>query len=241
MPEDISAWFTISVYVESILGLLLLFTWVQKPEIKASAWWGCAHLLCAASIALFGSFGQLPDVMTVDIANVILLLSFAVTWVGARLFGGRKANFMAVLAGTAAWLIAGRIPGVAESVAVRALLSSAIIAIYVWLAAVEFWCINDDRLVSRLPAFFMLFAQGALFLMRTPLGVLMPPPPGTEPLFGSVWLTVLSSQELLFTIAIAFILMAMAKERATLLTDRLPDPSDLRKSGDGSPQRPASR
>src|ERR1700676_4174424 len=97
MPEDISAWFTISVYVESILGLLLLFTWVQKPEITASAWGGGAHLLCAASIALFGSFGQLPDVINGDIDKVILLLSFAVTWVGARLFGGRKTNFIAVL------------------------------------------------------------------------------------------------------------------------------------------------
>jgi hypothetical protein len=60
--------------------------------------------------------------------------------------------------------------------------------------------------------------------MRTPLGVLMSHLAGTEPLFGSVWLTVLSSEALLFTIAIAFILMAMAKERAAqmqrIATDR---------------------
>ena len=60
----------------------------------------------------------------------------------------------------------------------------------------------------------MLFAQGALFLMRAPPGALMPHIAGSEPLFGSVWLTVLSSEALLFTIAIAFIFMAMAKERA---------------------------
>ena len=46
MPEDISALFTVSVYVEAMLGLLLLYTWVQKPEIRAVAWWGSAHL-CA--------------------------------------------------------------------------------------------------------------------------------------------------------------------------------------------------
>jgi diguanylate cyclase (GGDEF)-like protein len=34
-----------------------------------------------------------------------------------------------------------------------------------------------------------------------------------QPVFGSVWLTVLSFEALLFTIAIAFILLAMAKER----------------------------
>jgi hypothetical protein len=214
MPEDISALFTVSVYVEAMLGLLMLHTWVQKLEIKAVAWWGGAHLLRAGSIALFGMLGRLPDVITVDVANALLLTSFAVTWAGARLFGGRKIHFVGILAGAVIWLIASRIPEIAGSVALGAMLSSAIIAVYVWLAAAELWCINEDQLISRLPAFFMLFAQGALFLMRTPLGVLMPHDADTEPLFGSVWLTVLSFQALLFTIAVAFILMAMAKERA---------------------------
>jgi hypothetical protein len=213
MPEDISALFSVSVYVEAMLGLLLLYTWVQRPEITAVAWWGGAHLLCAFSIALFGMFGTLPDVVTVDLANAILLISFGVTWTGARLFGGRQPS-LSLLAGAAIWLIASLMPEVAESVALQALLSAMIIAAYMWLAAGELWRINDGQLVSRLPAFFMLFAQGAMFLMRTPLGVLMPHISGTERLFGSVWLTVLSSEALLFTIAIAFIFMAMAKERA---------------------------
>ena len=214
MPEDISALFTVSVYVEAMLGLLLLYIWVQKPEIKAVAWWGGAHLLRAGSIALFGMFGSLPNVITVDVANAFLLTSFALTWAGTRLFGGRKNNFVIVLAGPIVWQITAQMPDVAASDALRSLLSSAIIATYIWLAAAELWRLNEGQLVSRLPAFFMLFAHGALFLMRTPLGVFMPHLPGAEPLFGSVWLTVLSSQALLFTIAIAFILMAMAKERA---------------------------
>jgi hypothetical protein len=214
MPEDISALFTVSVYVEAMLGLLLLYTWVLQPEIKAVAWWGGAHLLRAGSIGLFGTYGSLPDGITVDAANVILLVSFACDWAGARLFGGRSINALALLAGTAIWIIGSLIPLMAESVALRALVSSAIIATYLWLAALELWRLNDGQLVSRLPAFFMLFAQGALFLMRTPLGVLMPHLSGTERLFGSVWLTVLSYEALLFSIAIAFIVMAMAKERA---------------------------
>ena len=48
--------------------------------------------------------------------------------------------------------------------------------------------------------------------MRTPLVLLLPWSPATE-VFESVWLTVLSFEALLFTIAIAFILLAMAKER----------------------------
>jgi diguanylate cyclase (GGDEF)-like protein len=67
-------------------------------------------------------------------------------------------------------------------------------------------------LLSRWPAIFVLFAHGSLFLLRTPLGAMLPWSP-TNRLFGSVWLTALSLEALLFTISIAFILLAMAKER----------------------------
>jgi hypothetical protein len=94
MPDDIGVLFTLSVYVETILGLLLLFTWVQNTSIKATAWWGNAHLLRAGSITLFGMYGRLPDAITIDVANAILLTSFAVIWTGVRLFGRHKPNLL---------------------------------------------------------------------------------------------------------------------------------------------------
>ena len=66
--------------------------------------------------------------------------------------------------------------------------------------------------MSRWPAIFMLFAHGALFLLRTPLGAAMHVTPGNK-LAMSGWLELLSLEGLLFTISIAFILLAMAKER----------------------------
>jgi diguanylate cyclase (GGDEF)-like protein len=66
--------------------------------------------------------------------------------------------------------------------------------------------------VSRWPAILMLFAHGALYLLRTPLAAMLPWSP-TSQVFESVWFTVLSFEALLFTISIAFILLAMAKER----------------------------
>jgi len=37
MPDDIGSLFTISVYVEAMLGLLLLYIWAQNTDIKAVA------------------------------------------------------------------------------------------------------------------------------------------------------------------------------------------------------------
>ena len=217
MPDDINSLFTLSIYVEAILRLLLLFTWVQNTSIKATACWGTAHLLRAGSIALFGTYGRWPDAITIDAANAILLTSFAVTWTGARLFVGGKLNFVLIFGGAIIWLIVCQVPAVADSVATRAFLSAAIIAAYTWSAAAELWRNNEGQLVARLPAISLLLAHGALFLLRTPLGLLAPHPAGTERVFGSVWFIVLSSEALLFTIAIAFILMALALERTAYL------------------------
>jgi diguanylate cyclase (GGDEF)-like protein len=213
MTLDVNTLFLVTIYVEAILGLLLLFAWVQNSEITAVAWWGSAHLLRAGSITLFGMYGQLPDVFTIDLANAILLTSFAVTWTGARIFDGGRPAPVGIVAGATFWLFMSRMPMFAEQMDFRSLLSAGIIAAYTWLAVAEFWKGRSEQLVSRLPAIFMLFAHGALFLLRTPLSALLPWSPSNQ-VFGSVWLTVLSSEALLFTISIAFIMLAMAKERA---------------------------
>src|SRR5580704_7340849 len=217
MLDGVSALFSVSISVESMLGLLLLFMWVQNFEVRAVAWWGCAHLLRASSISLFGLYGQVPDVISIDLSNVILLTSFATTWIGTRLYAGRKLSVPMLFAGGVIWLVAVQFAAFQQSIELRSLLSAFIIAGYTWAAAVELWYCPNCPSVSRLPASFLLFAHGALFLLRTPLVMMLPHPAGMERVFGSIWLTVLSSEALLFTISIAFILMAMAKERAAFV------------------------
>ena len=74
---DVNTLFLVTIYVEAILGLLLLFAWVQNTAIYAVAWWGFADLLRAASIVLFGMFGSVPDVVSIDLANALLFTAFA--------------------------------------------------------------------------------------------------------------------------------------------------------------------
>jgi diguanylate cyclase (GGDEF)-like protein len=205
----------VTIYVEAMLGLLLLFAWVQNAAIMAVAWWGSAHLLRAASVVLFGMYGSVSELISIDLANAVLFTSFAVTWTGARVFDGRSANPLGLFAGAALWLLVCRMPLVTESLDARVLISSGIVTSYTWLTAYEFWRGRSEPLVSRWPAIFMLFAHGALFLLRTPLSAVLPWSVNAQ-VFESVWMTVLSFEALLFTIAIAFILLAMAKERTEL-------------------------
>ncbi len=204
-----------TIYVEAMLGLLLLFIWVQNSAIHGVEWWGFAHLVRAGSIMLFGMYGSAPNLITIDLANALLFTSFALTWTGARIFDGRPAEPVYLVAGAVLWLGISRLPMLTEAVEMRSLIATGIITTYTWLTAYEFWRGRSEPLVSRWPAIFMLFAHGSLFLLRTPLIALLPHAVRGA-IYGSVWLTVISSQALLFTVSIAFLLLAMAKERNEL-------------------------
>src|SRR5262249_39191099 len=175
---------------------------------------GGAALICCvrARSCCSGMFGSVSDAISIDLANALLFLSFAITWTGARVFDGRPPLPMYVVAGPVTWIILVHLPSFSGDLHVRVLLSSGIVTAYTWLTAYEFWRGRSEPLVSRWPAIFMLFAHGSLFLLRTPLVSILPWSPANQ-VFDSVWLTVLSFEALLFTIAIAFILLAMAKER----------------------------
>jgi diguanylate cyclase (GGDEF)-like protein len=211
MDLDVNTLFMVTMHVEIILGLLLFFAWAQNFSKRALAWWGSAHLVRAVSIMLLGLYGSAPDSLSIDLANAALFASFALTWCGARVFDRRKPELALALVGVAAWLLACRVPAFAASLELRVLLGCGIVTAYTWATAFEFWRGRDEALVSRWPAIFMLFAHGALFLLRTPLGQMAHVPPGNLAMSG--WLELLSLEGMLFTISIAFILLAMAKER----------------------------
>src|SRR5215204_3765900 len=152
MSFEINTLFLLTIDVEAILGLLLLLVWVQNTRVTAVAWWACAHLMRATSVMLYGLYGSVPDLISIDLSNVILFSSFGVTWNGARVFNGRPALPGSLIAGAVMWLVASQWPGFESAAEVRGQLSSMIIAGYTWLAAYEFWRGRDEPLVSRWPA-----------------------------------------------------------------------------------------
>ena len=65
----------------------------------------------SASVMLYGLYGSVPDLISIDLSNVILFSSFGVTWNGARVFNGRAALPGSLIAGAALWLLASQWPG----------------------------------------------------------------------------------------------------------------------------------
>jgi diguanylate cyclase (GGDEF)-like protein len=215
MSFEVNTLFLLTIDVEVILGLLLLLVWAQNTRIHAVAWWAVAHLMRAGSVMLYGLYGSVPDLISIDLSNVILFSSFGVTWNGARVFNGRPALPGSLIAGAVVWLLASQLPGFEAAAAMRGQLSSMIIAGYTWLAAYEFWRGRSEPLVSRWPAIVLFLTHGMMFLLRTPLNALLHGRDG-DTILASAWLSVLSLEAFLMTIATAFILLAMSKERTEL-------------------------
>jgi diguanylate cyclase (GGDEF)-like protein len=215
MSIDLRTLLLLTIEVEVVLGLLLLFVWIQNSAIRAVAWWGSAHLLRASSIALYGMYGTVSDLVSINLGDAILFCSYAVTWTGARVFDGRAPRPGSLFVGATVWLLATQLTGTLTAPESRALLSATIISAFMCLTAYEFWHGRSEPLVSRWPAVFIMFAHGAVFLLRTPLSAMLHWTPADHA-YDSAWLTVISTEALLATISSAFILLAMAKERTEL-------------------------
>ena len=211
MYINLQALFLLTTDIEALLGLLLLFVWVQNTEHRAVAWWGFAHLLRTLSLALYSMHGSVTDLVSIGLADGILFTSYAVTWSGTRVFGGRQPRPGSLIAGATIWLLACQFSGFVEAPELRGFLSSAIVACFMWLTALELWRDRAERLISRWPAILVFFAHGSIFLLRTPLNPLMLS--FSDSAGSSAWMTLMSTEALLATISGAFILLAMAKER----------------------------
>jgi diguanylate cyclase (GGDEF)-like protein len=215
MAFEINTLFLLTIDVEAILGLLLLLVWVQNTRVVAVVWWATAHLMTAASVMLYGLYGSVSDLISIDLSSVMLFSSFGVTWNGARIFNSRRALPGSLVAGAVLWLLASQWPGFEVGTELRGQLSSMIIAAYTWLTAYEFWRGRNEPLVSRWPAIALFITHGAMFLLRTPINALLHAREADH-LLASAWVSVLSLEAFLMTIATAFILLAMSKERTEL-------------------------
>src|SRR5438105_8688 len=149
MSFEVNTLFLLTIDVEAILGLLLLLVWVQNTRVHAVAWWASTNLMRAISIILYGLYGSVPDLVSIDLANVLLFSSFGVTWNGARVFNGHNALPGSLVAGAALWLLASQWPGFEMGSEMRGQLSAMIIATYAWLTAYEFWRGRSEQQVAR--------------------------------------------------------------------------------------------
>src|ERR1043166_2197870 len=219
---DISTLFVVATCVTALLGLFLLFAWMQE-RVRALAWWGCAYLIGGFSVALWSVESMISPPLPAGVAKALLFISCGIIWTPARLFHGRRVLWGGLALGATVWLMASMFSGFADWTIGRIVLSSLIIATYTFLTSAELWRERRRHLLRRWPALFVPIAHGAVFLCPIPLAGLLPADGGIVSL-ASGWIAVFVLEIMLYAVGTAFIGLVLAKERAVRIHKDAPSP-----------------
>lgn len=215
MQLDLQTLSVVTVFVTALLGALLVFAGLQNRAVRAPMMWGASYIVSAVGLALITTHGAVPDWLSINVANALVLFGCALIWAGARMFDGQPVRPGLVLAAPTLWLIACTVPAFAADINLRVVLASALMAMLTAITAEEFWCGRSEALMSRWPTVCALLAYAAVLLARIPATLLSPILSG-QSLMSGVSFALLAFGTLLFTVVLAFLLLNMAKERSEL-------------------------
>lgn len=208
---DLSTIAFVSLTATTILGLLLCFTWWRERSGTLIGWWGVAQLLMAAGIAFAGAAADAGIAPLTVFGQSLMLLAAAVMWMAVREFEGRKLDPVWVALWPCAFVIAA-VTGIAISFDQRLILVSTSLGILHLLAAGELTSKDSEPLISRWPAIVLLVLVGLSYLAWMPLTLTMPIH-AVGLAYSSAWMPTVVLIALLGRIALAFVVLALVKER----------------------------
>ena len=130
MPLDIPTLFVVSTCITGLLGLFLLYLWIQDRTVRALGWWAAAYLIGGFAVALWMVGPALSRDWPEELAPALLFVCCGMIWSGARRFHNRQVLPIAVVTGAAVWLLATYMPDLTAGHSARVVLSSMIISAY---------------------------------------------------------------------------------------------------------------
>lgn len=217
MPLDIPTLFVVSTCITALLGLFLLYLWIQDRSVRALGWWAAAYLIGGFAVALWMVGPMLSKAWPEDVAPALLFVCCGMIWSGARKFHNRDALPLAVFTGAVVWLLASYLPAVTVGHSARVVLSSIIIATYAVLTAVELKRERRNAEIARVRAIVIPILHGAIFL--SPIMAMNFLPEGVDDGVGlsKGSFALFALLTLLYVVGTAFIVVVLAKEHAVLL------------------------
>ena len=214
----------VSISVTTILGCVLVFAWWQEATSTLAGWWGLAQLVMSLGIiiAVAGLRAGNDDIHA--FGQACMILSAAIMWMAARSFEGRRVKALWVFTGPAIFMLAD-LGNYLDAFDHRLIAACAVMAAFNLATAFELGRNSSERLVSRWPAVVFLIATAIGYLAWLPLSVRMPIHEAGL-VFASTWMPWVILVATLERIALAFVVLALVKEREELKQriDALTDP-----------------
>ena len=203
------------LFIKLLLGGLFAAYWFNNRGSPWFAWWGVALASGSLTAGLYMFRPSTSSFLVMGVGNALFLAAFACLWQGARVFERRRPLWLAVAAVPVLWLTACLVPGFIESVHLRIVVSSSLVAGLLIATMREFWRGREETLASRWPVIFVCLSASLFFAARIPLMGVLPFPFGALPMqpgsIGAFNLTVIAH-----TLLLVVLFVAMSKERLEL-------------------------
>jgi diguanylate cyclase (GGDEF)-like protein len=204
-PLDVPTLAFVAVCIAALLGLLLLFAWLQQRNVRALAWWGSAYLIGASSIALWAAPAPLFAIPK-EFAQALTFLACGMIWNGVRLFHGRPLLPTAAFIGAFVWIVLCQLPAFAEGNNERIALGAVVVAAYTFFIAYELRRERRKSLQSHIASVLVPCVHAAIFLMPLGMQAFLPAA------YAASWLNVFTLESLLYAVGTAFIVLLMVKD-----------------------------
>jgi len=205
----------VAVFVTVILGGLLLLARRRDRSTDALGWWGCGYLIGGASFGLLAARGVIANVLSIEIANTLLLVGYGFLLAGTRAFSHRETPVTVLLIAPLIWLTAMQVPAIANDLNLRVLIVSSMQCTLVALMAYELWRERAEALLSRWPAIILLITHVVMLNARM-ITVMLTPIVTHHDLFRSPVFALMAFGTVLYTMTFAFLLLSMTKERSEM-------------------------
>ena len=138
MNIDIPTLFVLVVMICFVLGAVFFSAWYRDRGDRLALRASAGPVAIAIGVALLLMRGAVPDWLSIIVANSFLIAGIGLIWSTIRVFEGRSAPVVGILAGTIAWLVASSIPAFFAIVEWRIALLSSIASAYSLAAGFEF-------------------------------------------------------------------------------------------------------
>lgn len=215
----------VSLSATTILGLLLCFMWWREQSSTLIGWWGVAQLVMASGLAFANAAAFVDDSRLSVFGQSLMLLSAGIMLMAVRSFEGRPLNPLFIALWPCGFIVAAA-SGYVQTFDQRLILASSLLGVLYLLTSAELIRRQSERLVSRWPAAVLLVIMGLGYLAWMPLTLTMPVR-AVGQFYSSTWLPAVILIALLGRIALAFVVLALVKERQEIqqrmfaLTDAL--------------------
>ena len=204
-PLDVPTLSFVAICLSAVLGLLLIFAWIQERNIRALAWWGAAYLIGASSMALWSAPAPLFT-LPPEVPAALIFVACGMIWNGVRLFHSRPVMPIMNFIGAIVWLSLCQLPALALGSNARIAFGAAVVATYTFFIAYELGRERRKSLYSRTAAIVVPLLHAAIFLM--PLAMKAWLPGG----FAAGWLAVFALETMLYAMGTAIIVLLMVKD-----------------------------